>query len=202
MNRELLIAYTFGYLGCLFSQSRIKNMPIKSIFLFGSVARGDFDKDSDIDIFFDVEDKYAETIESIIKASEKNFYSSESNKKFLFLGIKNEIKPMVGDLQKWELKESVEKDSIVLFSSSFSSGLKKHFLITIKPIKDIKERNAVFRKLVGRKEKYYKGGGLVKEIGGQQLDKRGFIVPAEKVNSVLNIFSKKKVDYFLEPVWK
>src|SRR3989344_4025069 len=183
--------------------TRVKDINIKGVYLFGSVARGDFDRDSDVDLFIDIGENDEERINEIIKTSEKQFYKSDSYKKYGFLGIKNQIKALSGDLEKWELKESVEKDGIILYSSSVSKGLIKYFVVIIKPIKDVRGRNFVMRALSGRKEKYYKkSGGFLKEIGVEQLDSRVFLVPAEKINRILRLFSKQKVNYKLLAIWK
>jgi len=198
LNRYLLIAYAQSFVSHLFRISNIKDKEIRAVYLFGSVARGDFDKDSDIDIFIDTDHE----IKSVIDKSLKILVNSEEWKKFQLLGIDNEIKVMYGKLSEWQLKESVHNDGIVLYSQSFSAGLTSYFLITIKPINDIAKRNKVIRKLFGRKEKYYKEKSLVVENGGTIIDSRSFIIPSEKVNEILRIFSKEKVVYKMEKIWK
>ena len=50
MKQETLVAYSMSAGSYL-----VENVPgIRNIILFGSVARGKFDKESDIDIFVDV----------------------------------------------------------------------------------------------------------------------------------------------------
>ncbi len=57
MNRYELIAYAMDFCSFLL-KSEMAN-EIKKIILFGSVARGDFDSESDIDIFIDTEKEKA-----------------------------------------------------------------------------------------------------------------------------------------------
>ena len=101
MNRDLLIAYSIEFVSFLFRTTAIKKNKIKGIYLFGSVARGDFDKDSDIDLFIDSDSKETK---SIIEKALNKFYNSKNNKKFQLMGIENELKPIAGNLSNWDLK--------------------------------------------------------------------------------------------------
>ena len=84
---------------------------IRNIILFGSIARGDFDKDSDIDIFIDTKDKKI-TTDKIVS----DFYQSQKYLKYWkLLGIENTINCKVGNLDKWELKRSIISNGIVLY---------------------------------------------------------------------------------------
>ena len=199
MNRELLISYAYSFVSFLFADPKIHEAKIKTIYLFGSVARGDFDRDSDIDIFIDSESK---GIGKLAEMTVSKFLKSDEGKKFRLMGIENEIKIMHGDIKEWELYESVKNDGLILYSSSVSEGLNSFFLVTVEPISEITKRNRVMRKLVGRKEKHYKGGGLVEDLGGEVLDSRVFLIPTEKIKKVLTIFSKEKVNYKIKKMWR
>ncbi len=199
MNREILISYAYSFVSFLFADSRIAEAKIKTVYLFGSVARGDFDRNSDIDIFIDSESK---EIGKHVEMAMSKFLKSDEWKKFRLMGIENEIKTMHGDVKEWELYESVKNDGLVLYSSSVSDGLNSFFLLTMEPISEMTKRNRVMRKLVGRKEKHYKGGGLIKDLDGEILDSRIFLIPSEKIKKVLTIFSKEKVNYKIKKVWK
>ncbi|MBI4163526.1 MAG: nucleotidyltransferase domain-containing protein [Candidatus Aenigmarchaeota archaeon] len=199
MNREILVSYAYSFVSFLFADPKIADARIKTVYLFGSVSRGDFDKDSDIDIFIDSESK---EIGKHVEMAMSKFLKSDEWKKFRLMGIENKIKVMHGAIKRWELYESVKNDGLVLYSSSVSEGLNSFFLVNIEPISEITKRNRVMRKLVGRKEKYYKGGGLVEGLGGEVLDNRVFLVPSEKIKSFLTIFSKEKVNYRIKKIWK
>lgn len=56
LHKESLFPYIYTYLGYLFREKNIFGK-INRIFLFGSVARNDFDEQSDIDLFIDTEKK-------------------------------------------------------------------------------------------------------------------------------------------------
>ena len=201
MNREMLISLAQAYASYLFRDPSLPS-GIQGIYLFGSVARGDFGKKSDVDIFIDVEKENEKSLEHAAQRALKRFLSSEECKKFALLGVKNEIRALVGQLKEWELKESVEKEGLVLFSQSVSTHLKKYFLVRISPIKNIATRNRVMRKIAGRKERHYQEKGLIAEKGGEMVDPKVFLIPAENINPFLMLFSREKAQYKLTEIWK
>jgi len=195
----MLIGCVYGYLSFLFK--RIDSKKIASIILFGSVARNEFDEKSDIDIFIDVADKKDEN--EIRKAADMSlsmFYRSAEYDKWKMLGVKNTINVQVGMLKEWELKDSVEKDGIMLYGTGAKS-FKKYIIIQFKPIKDVKTRNRVIRKLFGRRERFYSDSGIVAKIGGEIIDKRVFIIPAEKLAEIETLLYKEGVDFRIKEVW-
>lgn len=198
MNRYLLLSYANAFISYLMRSTNIDLDSIKTVYVFGSVARGDFDKTSDIDIFIDTENKKVETN---IKKVLSKFIASDEIKKFELLGIRNEIKVTVGDIEEWELKESIIDDGIILYSSTLPSK-KPYFIVTVDTIQDITKRNRVFRKLFGRREKHYKNKGTLSEINAETIDNKTFIAPAEKINKPLKILSKENVKYKIIKVWK
>ena len=68
LNKEELLAYTYNYLSYLF---RSKTTLINQVILFGSVARGDFDENSDVDIFIDVDSKNEKEMNKIAERVER-----------------------------------------------------------------------------------------------------------------------------------
>ncbi len=193
------MAYAYSFISHLFRDAGIGGQEIKGIYLFGSVARGDFGRDSDVDIFIDSGSK---DIGKAIERSLNRFRKSGESKKFQLIGVQSELKVMHGRLEDWELKESVEKDAILLYSpSSAGTGMRAFFIIAIEPVKDIAKRNRVIRKLAGRQEKQYHGSGLVRELGGEAVDSRVFLVPAEKSQKMLQVLSKENVRYSLRKMW-
>ncbi len=199
LDKYQIISYAQSFISHLFRIPNIKDHGIRSIYLFGSVARGDFDKSSDVDMFID---SSSGKMEFFIEKALKSFYKSEDRKKFELMGINNEIKVMHGNLEEWQLKQSVESNGILIYSQSVSHGLGSYFIVKINPIKDIAKRNKVLRKLSGRNEKHYKDKGIVIELGGKIIDNRVFIVPSDNINDILKIFSEEKVDYSIEKIWK
>ncbi len=55
LEKNELIAYASDFVSYLLS--KFKEGEINRVILHGSIARGDFDEESDIDLFIDVKDK-------------------------------------------------------------------------------------------------------------------------------------------------
>ena len=201
LNKEELFPYIYSYLSYLFREKNTSSQ-IDQIFLFGSVARNDFDEESDIDLFIDTEKKNEPEIEKKVILTLKKFNQIEGNK-WKFKGIKNTLSIKVGLLSEWELKESIEKEGIMLYStSSTQNNLKKQLLFTFSPIISPKKRVKVIRTLFGRQEKMYKDKGIVQKYEGKILSPRVFLISPDALNIVTTLFSKEKIDYFFEEIWK
>ena len=102
----------------------IKNTDnIKSIILFGSAAREESNKDSDIDIFIDIfkEDK---RFDILINKILQGFYLSREALMFKAKNIDNKINIIAGKLDEWEdLKKSIESIGITLYGNYKSEGV-------------------------------------------------------------------------------
>jgi len=192
-----LIGKAFDFLKFLFQYKESTN--INSIFLFGSVARNEFTEKSDIDLFIDVAEKRKEKIiKKIVNLALSKFYSTESEK-WNLLNIPNEFSVQVGKLSEWELKKSIEKEGILLYSkSAISTKGMPSYLVVIQPIKDIVKRNRVMRKLHGRKKPEIKG--LLHELNAKILAPRIFVIPREKAKTVFQYLAKEKIDYSFYPI--
>lgn len=202
LNKEILIGFAQAYLSYLFRDPDFQRVRVRGIYLFGSVARGDFDEKSDVDIFLDTEKGDEKALEKAVKRALKRFLGSEEYKKFALQGVRNSISPLVGRLESWELKGSVAKEGLVLFAVSPSFGLEKYFLLCIEPISKAADRNRVMRRLAGRKEKHFQGKGMISDARGQSLGTRVFLVPAENIHPFLKLFSEEKVNYRMIEIWR
>ena len=106
MERNELISYAMDFASYL----ALKVADIDRILLFGSVARGDFDDESDIDLFIDA-DLNPKEVQPILGLYEL----SEENKKYKLEGIKNKISLKIGKLDEWKLKRSIISNGILLY---------------------------------------------------------------------------------------
>jgi len=199
LNKEL-IAYALAFVSFIFP--KIEN--IKEIILFGSVARGEAGKDSDIDLFFDLEnEKHEEEIKKSIEIGLKKFYKSKIAETSQAKGINNPIKANIGDLSKWKLKRSIISNGITLYSKykEIPENLKGYAIFNIAPIKNIAKRNQIIRKLFGRKEKGYNAKGIIEELNGKKLSPTSFIIPLEHSKEILEILGKEKINYSFFEFW-
>lgn len=202
LNKIDLIAYSNAFVS--FILKPLEKFEIREIILFGSVARGEFDKNSDIDIFIDIQnEKDSEKINGAISIQLKKFYKSKIREVWLNKGITNEIKVKVGDLDKWKLKRSIISDGITLFGKykGLPKRVEQYYIFVIKPIPNITKRNKVIRELFGRKENNYHKKGLIEQFNGKRLSPVSFIVPVKSSNEIFSIFKKEKIDYRFYEIW-
>lgn len=197
LNYRELIAYASAFVS--FALPKIN---VDEIILFGSVARNEADKKSDIDLFFNLKKDENKTKE-ILKKELERFYKSKINEIWRLMGIKNDIKFEVGNLDKWKLKRSIISDGIVLFGryKETPKNMNSFVQFTLKPIKNIAKRNRIIRKLFGRKEKKYSAEGIIEILKGKKISATSFIVPIEKADEIIKIMDKEKIDYSFFEFW-
>ena len=115
MKKNDLYSYVYDFVSHL--MEKLDTDAVRGVILFGSVARGDFDKESDVDIFIDTlrESKIKDAVRSVVE----EFYAHSRHTWFL-RGIENRIKPLAGDLdsEKWAaLKREIVSSGIVLYGN-------------------------------------------------------------------------------------
>lgn len=192
--KSKLIAYAIDFTSFLIQKTKHKDK-IKNIILFGSVAREEANVESDIDLFIDVLDK--EKIEKELNGILNNFFDSSKYKNYWKpLGIQNEIKLSIGNLNKWkELKPSIISNGILLygkFKPETKEGKHKTFFIweNIKP----NSKRVLFNKqLFGYRQnnKFYLG--LLQKYEGERLGKGCIIAPLDYSKIFHNLFKKHKI---------
>ncbi|MBS3157737.1 nucleotidyltransferase domain-containing protein [Candidatus Woesearchaeota archaeon] len=204
MNYKL-IAYATDFASFLI-QNIDECYKIRQIILFGSVARGDADIKSDVDLFIDVTDEKLEA--KIAKIKEKFYGSVKAKKYWQLLGIKNEIHCTVGKLNEWdELKRSIVANGIQLFGK-YKGELKTDasYLFTVMPGKNRNKNISAWRMLYGYKQiinsKTYLKKGLLNEYNGRKIANGVFIVPAEHTQNMSSFLRKNGFKYTLIPFWQ
>jgi len=199
-----LIAYTQSFVSFILKSKLLNNYQIKEIILFGSVARKEADKNSDIDLFININNEKEENkIKKIINKELEKFYKSKFYEIWELKNIKNQFKIKIGILDKWKLKRSIISDGIVLYGKykSYPKKIKPYLLFTIKPIKNITKRNRIIRNLFGRYEKDYKKQGLLSKLKGKKLTSNAVLIPLQHSNQIIKIFNKEKIDYQVFELW-
>lgn len=179
------------------------NQPVKDVIMFGSVARGDFDEKSDLDLFFSVPNPKAEKdIEESMKIILKKFYNSKIFESWRKKGVGLEIKTHVGVLEKWELRSSVLAEGICLYGKYKEEiPSNAYVMLYFDPIKNITRRNRVVRSLFGREERKFARTGLVEKLGGKKIAPTSFIVPIQFCNEASRILIKEKVPFKIIEFW-
>jgi predicted nucleotidyltransferase len=167
---------------------------IEKIILFGSAAKDEATKGSDVDIFVGIK-KESKKIKNEIEKVLKNFYKSRESLLFKSKGIDNKINLIIGKLDKWiNLKKSIESTGIVLYGKYVPSGIsgKKHIVAFWDKVG--KNRGAFLNKIYGFKanKKHYKG--LIERLGGKKLGKSSIMVPVENKDEILKLIKIYKVN--------
>src|SRR3989338_7278541 len=93
MNK--LVAYAMHFASFLVEHG----VKARKIVLFGSVASGEFDRESDIDVFVDADKTEGKTVLGLLSSFEKTF-----GEKWRLKGIANQLSVTAGDLnsKEWE----------------------------------------------------------------------------------------------------
>lgn len=165
------------------------------IVLYGSVAKGEARKDSDIDIFIEVKKKTL-NFEKQIKYIEKTFYESREAVLFKTQNIDNKFSIKTGKLKEWkELYSIIASSGIILYgpyeAKELPSGV-KHFIIVYWDVIE-KNRGSFLNKLYGFKikEKHYQG--LLSKFNGRRIGKSCIMLPVEYKKDIFKIIKKHKV---------
>jgi len=178
---------------------------IKSVILFGSVARGDFTKQSDIDLFIDTNEEIDEKLHRELEL----FEQSQVHKIWRQKGVSQEISLKVGKLEEWKLQREVISSGIFLYGkyTQLPSNARPYVLITLQPI--MKKKTAtqvkIWRTLYGYSQKIgskkYISAGLVENHKGKKLGKAVFIIPMEERTQILSFLNKHKIQYAIHEIW-
>ncbi len=189
-----LLAYAMDFASFLIQKTKNREK-IKNIILFGSVAREEAGRGSDVDIFIDIIGNH--NTEAELRKCLDDFHDSTKYKNYWrMLDVKNEIKLTIGELKKWkELQPSLLANGILLYGK-FQSGIKegKHQAFFIwENIKPNAKRVLCNKQLFGykQKEKFYPG--LVHTYGAERLGKGCLAVPLEHATVFSKLFRKYNV---------
>jgi len=164
-----------------------------AIILFGSVARGEADEGSDIDLFvlFDDEDKMRLNEWEVTRRVPSNVFAQTICACPSTLGKLNPV-----------FLDSVLKDGLILYAQyplilkSRLAGATACFIVTYS-LKDLpqKEKQKVNYQLFGSEVAGRRYIGLVEQGGGRRLGRGCFLIPREKAEGVLNVLNKHDIKY-------
>ena len=163
---------------------------IHKIILFGSVARGEDTKESDIDIFIEVE-KSTKIFEKNLNKLTDDFYKSRESLIFKNKGVDNKINLIIGRINEWkDLKKSIESTGVILYGGYTPSGIKGQKYVLFYWNKIGKNRGAFLNKIYGFKvgKKEYKG--LIEIFGGKKIGKSSIMIPIEYKREILKLIKK------------
>jgi len=189
----MLKSYTSYFVSYLLMN--LKNTSnLNKIILFGSIAKGESTKESDVDIFIELSNKNKKSNTEIEKIL-LNFYKSREALIFKSKGIDNKINLIIGKLDEWkDLKKGIESTGILFYGKYIPLGIsgKKYVIIFWDKIE--KNRGAFLNKIYGFKvkDKIYKG--LIENLNGRKLGKSSVMIPIENKDKITELLKKYKVN--------
>ncbi|MBI2675802.1 MAG: nucleotidyltransferase domain-containing protein [Candidatus Aenigmarchaeota archaeon] len=204
------LPYVYNFLEIVFSNTEARRY-IKNAILFGSVATGEYDKESDIDVFIDVSSEEVITkAESIIKDAEKRFYAIVE-KKWSLMGMEMPIKCIVGSLgtYRWQaIRNEIISTGISLYGkySGIKEGL-RHFSLFSYDMSELsgRDKSLFVRRLFGysqkRKGKEYRTAGYLQEAGGLKIGKNAILCPIEKSRELQKLFVSFRLTPEIREIW-
>ena len=198
-KKNKLIAYALDFISFLLENNII---PEKAI-LFGSVVSEEFDKESDIDIFIDINEK-EEKIQRLLTHFEKI-----KGENWRLKGIENQLSLKIGKLEKWpELKRSIQSYGILLYGNykEVPENMNNYalFLLNFDKLKRAK-KVSVWRKMYGYsqkvKSKTYSKAGIVKDLQGKKLERGVLAIPSKNIKKIKDFLNQNKVKFKLIEIW-
>jgi len=204
-----LLPYAYDYISLLMEDDNIRNYT-RNIILFGSAARGDADKHSDVDIFIDTPPEAASMISPAADKALRRF-DVTFGRKWSAVGIKNTIKIIVGSLEeeRWrDLKAEMASYGAVLYGGfeARQDGLAHFALFSYSLSRTLQKRKMrLLRSLFGYStridNKTYRKAGFIEEIGGVKLGSNSFLAPVGRSRDVQRIFTAHGVTPEIREVW-
>lgn len=202
MKQETLISYALSFSSFLLDST--VGVHIEKIILFGSVARGDFTKESDIDLFIEADERFEKDIDKSLLL----FESSQVYKIWKMKGVEHAFSLKVGHLSQWKLKREVLSSGIILYgkNAEMTEGASYYLLIQLQEQKKTPASQMRFwRKLYGYTQKVgiksYSSKGLIEQVGGKKLGKALFLLPMEKRKVILDFLAQNKIQYAAYEIW-
>ncbi len=200
--RNKLIAYAMHFASFLID----KGINARRILLFGSVASGEFDEKSDVDIFVDADKRNEKEVLGLVSGFEKTF-----GEKWKLKGVNNPLSVTVGSIasKEWEdLRRTIQSYGITLYGqySELPAKIQPYLLFSL-DFKRLGRANKVslWRKLYGYAQKVgkksYKSEGLIEQLGGVKIDKGVALIPAANSSKFKKFLGENNVRYRLIEVW-
>ena len=192
MNK--LIPYALSFASFLFSSlDKTEQENIKEVVLYGSASRGDYRKDSDVDIFINVynSNSISKRVEKIVE----DFYQTEIFKRWRLIGIENTISCITDNLEKWgDLKTSIVSNGLSLFSKYASKSKGELFVVFYwDKIGFESKRVLISKKLYGYRTKKSVYKGLLELTNSTKLGSNCILTPLESAKKIDSVFKENKI---------
>jgi len=198
--KSRMIAYALDFTSFLL-ESRVEP---KKVILFGSVVTGESDRESDIDIFIDIDESEEKKIRNVLKIFDKTF-----GDKWRLKGVQNQLSLKVGNLEKWpKLKRSIQSYGILLYGkySETPENMKSYLLFRLNFSRMPRAKKvSIWRKLYGYSQKVgrknYEKKGIIESLGGKKVEKSVVLIPTGNSQKFKEFLNKNRVDFLVNEIW-
>jgi len=185
-------AYASSFVSFLIRRLEDNMKEIDRIILYGSVAKGNAMKTSDVDIFIDTKKDLKKKVNNIID----EFYDSREALLFKVKGIRNEINVKTGELKNWrELHRSIISSGVTLWGryEAREKPIGTRHKIIFYWDKIERNRGAFLNKIYGFKSRGKRYTGLLEKMDGGRIGKSSIIVPIEYKEEIIDLLKKYDV---------
>ncbi|MBI2971421.1 MAG: nucleotidyltransferase domain-containing protein [Candidatus Aenigmarchaeota archaeon] len=198
--KNKMIAYALDFTSFLLENG----IEPKRVILFGSVVTGEFDRESDIDVFIDTDKPEEKEIKNVLKVFEKTF-----GEKWGLKGISNPLSLKVGNLDKWRsLKRSMQSYGIILYGryNELPENMKAYLLFRLDFGGMARARKVgMWRRLYGYAQKIgrkrYEKKGIIKSLGGKKLEKSVVVMPLDKSQKFKEFLNRGRIGFTVNEIW-
>ncbi len=190
---EILQAYAVRFTSFMIERLGEEISKIDNIILYGSVARGTADRDSDVDIFVDTTHDIKEKVNEILE----EFYDSREYTLFRSKGVNNDIELKVGELSEWgDLHRSISSTGKVLWGryKTTEEPIGTEHKIIFYWDKIGRSRSSFLNKLYGFKSKDKKIIGLLENWGGKKTGKSSIMIPIQYKQDMFKLIEEYDVN--------
>jgi predicted nucleotidyltransferase len=198
MRRNELLSKASEFVSFLLRNN--KSSEIDGIILFGSVARGDFDAESDIDLFVDTKNKkLKEFVEKQLRLYEK----SENYRKWVLKNVNNQLVVKVGVLEEWEeLHRSITSNGITLYGKyeKLPKNLRHFYILKLNFSKHSRSKKvSLWRGLYGYSQKVgkktYNTKGVLTDCEGVRIGKSIIMLPNKHYPKIKEFLKRKSIQF-------
>jgi predicted nucleotidyltransferase len=204
------LSYIYDFLSIALEDTTIEKQTNK-IILYGSIAKETNDKESDIDLFFDIKDKEKTTkIEEAIREKIKTF-EIKAEKTWNLKKIKHPISSIAGQLNddEWKnLKEEIASCGIILYGNYQEPPKNlKHYHLYTYTLNSLerKEKMKFIRKIQGytlkKNNKQYTQKGILSETQGKKISTNTIMIPTKESPKIKQLLNKHKIKHKISEIW-
>lgn len=189
-----LISYASDFVSFFLQKTKNREF-IREIILFGSAAREEHHKNSDIDLFIDII-RNEKIIEKEVNKITLDFYNSIKCKGYWkLLGVKNEINAIVGEIDKWKLKDSMLGNAITLYKkyNPILEKGKNKAILCWDSVKPESKRVMLNKKIYGYTHYTKKYAGLLESFKGDKIGANALLIDIENIQPFIKAFKDLKV---------